>query len=360
MTTDPQNSASPADDAPQTNPLVGPPSDGPGRLPGTDDQQPAPEAEALTQRQVPQKGLDSGQDSGAKGESYGGNMSNSTQGSYRDSDRIENQLSSPGRGEFGPQGPGSTQGGYGDQFRGDETYNGELGRQGATRGGYDGGHPINNTGSEEQDPQGSTFGHQPGSPQAGTTVDPHYRNDNASPQAPSSGFSEDYGRTSLGGAAGARPAADKAGEPVRNQTEDYIPAQPDGSGLNPGVSYTPEPTRHGSGEGLNGLNEAGRPATGPAADRQEAAGSRTGYTKSAGEASFQGSETAGVGSRGGSYNDPVDTMNPAAGAASPTKDDYRRDRQDQTAQQTPKQDDDADYGPAPRRAADRNEEPDKQ
>ncbi|UOQ74156.1 hypothetical protein [Hymenobacter cellulosilyticus] len=115
---------------------------------------------------------------------WGGQFGNSVEPIYRDDDRRENQLASPGRGEFGPQGSGGTQGGYGNQYRADDVYGGQLGSQPVNTGGYQGGRPENNTGTDEYNPQGSTFGHEPATPLAGTTVDPHYRNDNASPPPP--------------------------------------------------------------------------------------------------------------------------------------------------------------------------------
>ncbi|MCB2379854.1 hypothetical protein LGH70_19815 [Hymenobacter sp. BT635] len=285
---------------------------------------------------------------------WGGQFGNSVQPIYHDNDRRENQLSSPGRGEFGAQGPGGTQGGYGNQYRADDVYGAQLGSQPVSSGGYVGGRPENNTGTDEYNPQGSTFGHEPATPLAGTTVDPHYRNDNASPQAPDSGFSADYGHSSLAGGQGS--GHDGGNGEQRNQSADYdyIPSQNDKRDEQPGTTYNPQPTVHGRTGELSGANEPG--------PNQEAAtptgsDSRTGYTRTEGEASYQGNSGEGIGSKGGSYNDPNTPMNPAADASSPTKDDYSRDVQNDAP--VPPHDNGTDYGTMPRRNAGRDNDADR-
>ncbi|TGE25861.1 hypothetical protein E5K00_11915 [Hymenobacter aquaticus] len=284
---------------------------------------------------------------------WGGNFGNSVQPVYHDDDRRENQLASPGRGEFGPQGPGGTQGGYGNQYRADDVYGAQPGTQPVSAGGYQGGRPENNTGTDEYNPQGSTFGHEPATPLAGTTVDAHYRNDNASPTAPDSGFSEDYGHSSLVGGAGTSHSGTSH---ERNQSADYgyIPSQKDQRDTQQGTTYNPQPTVHGRTGELNGANEPGpnREAATPTGSD-----SRTGYTRTEGEASYQGNSGEGIGSKGGSYNDPNTPMNPAAGASSPTKDDYSRDAQNDAP--VPPHDNGSDYGTMPRRNAGRDNDADR-
>ena len=80
------------------------------------------------------------------GGAYGGNFSNSTQDSYRDQARRENQDSDPNRGEFGVQDQGgTTHGGFGNQNRladyephntAEDQYYGGPGRPGAQDNAY--------------------------------------------------------------------------------------------------------------------------------------------------------------------------------------------------------------------------------
>jgi hypothetical protein len=284
---------------------------------------------------------------------WGGQFGNSVEPIYHDDDRRENQLSSPGRGEFGPQGSGGTQGGYGNQYRADDVYGAQLGAQPVSSGGYIGGRPENNTGTDEYNPQGSTFGHEPATPLAGTTVDPHYRNDNASPKAPDSGFSEDYGHSSLAG--GATNGPDGTSQ-ERNQSADYdyIPSQGSKHDEQQGTSYKPQPTVHGRTGELSGFNEPGpngesTPPTG--------SDSRTGYTRTEGEAGYQGNSSEGIGSKGGSYNDPNDSSNPAAGAGGEVQEAYSRDAQNEAP--VPPHDNGTDYGTMPRRNAGRDNDTDR-
>ncbi|PJJ58720.1 hypothetical protein [Hymenobacter chitinivorans] len=284
---------------------------------------------------------------------WGGQFGNSVQPVYHDADRLENQLASPGRGEFGPQDTGGTQGGYGNQYRANDVYGGQLGSQPVNTGGYQGGRPENNTGTDEYNPQGSTFGHATATPLAGTTVDPHYRNDNASPTAPDSGFSEDYGHSSLVGGAGNAQAGTSH---ERNQSADYdyIPSQGSARDEQPGTSYNPQPTVHGRTGELNGANEPGpnREAATPTGSD-----SRTGYTRTEGETSYQGNSGEGIGSKGGSYNDPNDSSNPAAADGGAAQQDYSRDAQNNAP--VPPHDNGSDYGTMPRRNAGRDNDADR-
>lgn len=295
---------------------------------------------------------------------WGGNFGNSMEPVYQDPDRAENQTAGPARGEFGAHGTGNTQGGYGNQFRADDIYSGQLGDQPVSSGGYRGGEPGRNTDSPEhmphvgppQHPEGMSHGTEPGTPLRGTTVDPTYRNDNDAPTGRDSGFSEDYGRSSLGGGGNQNgPSADPDHNPERrNQTEDSRPARPE-SNQPEGVAYRPAPVGS-SGSEIHGRDEAtvaGRSQDAQSGTGQEAdADARTGYVKSDGESGNMGNTAEGIGSRGGSYNDPNDNMNPDAGAGSANQGDYQR-AADNTAPAPPPASDGDDYMP-PRRNAGRD------
>lgn len=281
---------------------------------------------------------------------YGGNFGNSTQPVYHDDDRRENQLSGPGRGEFGPQDTGSTQGGYGAQYRADDVYGGQLGSQPINTGGYRGGRPEHNTGTDEFRPEGSTFGTEPGTPQSGTTVDSHYKNDNASPKS-GTGFSEDYGRTSLGGSGEFKAGANLPPN-QRNQTEDYRPSQ--NGHDSDGLAFQPMPTEPRTTE-LGGQHEpgpTGEPATG---DRKTDSASRTGYVATDGEGSQSGNVAEGLGSRGGSYDDANANKNTGGASA-----EELRQAANNEAPVPPRQGEDSDYGTMPRRNAGRDNDTDRQ
>ncbi|QIL75815.1 hypothetical protein [Hymenobacter sp. HDW8] len=293
---------------------------------------------------------------------YGGNFGNSTQPVFQDEDRLENQLSGPGRGEFGPQNVGSTQGGYGDQFRADEVYGGKLGTQQATRGGYEGGKPENNTAPTAAQyssaplpdhPEGSTFGNEPGTPRSGTTVDSHYENDNDSPRS-GAGFSEDYGRTSLGGSSSNTSSTAGVNLPPnqRNQTEDYRPSQ-EGHDSD-GLAFRPVATEPRTTE-LGGRDEPGPAGEPEAPTTSTGSASRTGYVESDGERSQSGDAAEGIGSRGGSYNDSNANKNTGGASA----EESRRAENNQ-APVPPRADDNSDYGTTPRRNAGRDNDPERQ
>ena len=283
---------------------------------------------------------------------YGGNFGNSTQPVYHDDDRRENQLSGPGRGEFGSQDMGTTQGGYGAQYRADDVYGGQLGAQPIDTGGYRGGRPEHNTGTDEFRPEGSTFGTEPGTPQSGTTVDPHYTNDNDSPRT-GAGFSEDYGRTSLGGrgaAGGSSTAGANLPPDQRNQTEDYRPSQ-DGHDSD-GLAFKPAPMGQRTTE-LGGHDEPG-PTGEPKTDAETGSTSRTGYVATNGEASQSGSIAEGLGSRGGSYDDANANKNTGGASA-----EELRQAENNQAPVPPHSGDDSDYGTMPRRNAGRDTDADQ-
>ncbi|HEX8427806.1 hypothetical protein [Hymenobacter sp.] len=242
----------------------------------------------------------------------GSEATNSITEAYDDEDRTENQQASPGRGEFGPHGQGHTQGGYGNQYRADEVYGGQLNPAAPTRGSYDGGKPENNTGSETSTPSNrstSAFGTQPSTPPAGSTVSPDYANDNDAPQQ-TGGYSEDYGRSSLvGSAATGNAGANLTGQ--RNQEESYIPADSKEAAATPG-GFQAIPAPVPNQPAVAGANEHTKSA--PAREADE---SRTGYVRTDGEQSEQGSTSTGIGSRGGSYNDPTGPKSDAPGQSGP-------------------------------------------
>ncbi|SNC75248.1 hypothetical protein SAMN06265337_2779 [Hymenobacter gelipurpurascens] len=248
----------------------------------------------------------------------------------------ENELQGPSRGEFGRQsGQGYTQGGYGNErSRGPESYAGALNTPAATTG-YDGEREQKPAGFVE--PMGSRYGSElPSSEtQKPSSVSSGFANDNAAPKGPDSGYSENYGTSSLGGA-GASSAEAQPEAHHRNQREDYTPGHPEGG---PGGLHT-------------GLGASG-PATGEQeAGTSETQGNRSGYNATGNSA--QGSEQKGFGTKGGSYNDEYDSANDAAQAGSPSRGDY--DKQDAAqnyggaASDRTDNPDSPDYGAAPRRA----------
>lgn len=243
----------------------------------------------------------------------GSDASNSTTDAFADEDRAENQQAGPDRGEFGAHGPGHTQGGFGNQFRGDEVYGGQVVPADATRGGYAGGTPENNTGSADSTPSNrstSAFGTQSGAPAEGSAVAPDYGNDNNAPQHTGGGYSEDYGRSSLAGIGGSNAGANLTGQ--RNQQEDsYLPADSKEEAAAPG-GFQADPAPVPNQPAVAGANEQGD--TTQARDADEA---RTGYVHNQGEHSEQGNTGAGLGSKGGSYNDPNGPKQDAPGQSGP-------------------------------------------
>jgi hypothetical protein len=252
-----------------------------------------------------------------------------------DANHDENELQGPSRGEFGRQSDqGYTQGGYGNErSRGPESYAGTLNTPASTTG-YDGEREQKPAGFVE--PLGSRYGSElPASAsQDPSSVSEGFANDNAAPKGPDSGYSENYGTSSLGGAAATGTSAEPNAQ-QRNQGEDYMPGRPEG--------------------GPSGL-QTGLGASGPATGQQEAGTSETRGTRSGYNAtgnSAQGSEQKGFGTKGGSYNDEYDSAKADGQQGSPSRGDY--DKQDAAqnyggaaGDRTDNQDS-PDYGPSPRR-----------
>lgn len=248
----------------------------------------------------------------------------------------ENELQGPSRGEFGRQSEqGYTQGGYGNErSRGPESYAGTLNAPAATTG-YDGEREQKPAGFQE--PKGSRFGAELPAADAQTpsSVSAGFANDNAAPKGTDSGYSENYGTSSLGGGV----AADASAQPEprqRNQREDYTPNHPEGG---------PRGLRTGLGDSNAG---SGQQEAGTTPER----GTRSGYDATGTTA--QGNEQKGFGTEGGSYNDEYDASNKSSTAGSPSRGDY--DKQDAAknyggaAGDRTDNPDSPDYGAAPRRA----------
>ena len=326
----------------------------------------------------------------------GGNFGNSTQGSYHDQDRRENQDSDANRGEFGAQDAGgTTHGGFGNQNRladyeprdsAEDGYYGGAGRPGLQDNAY-----RAYDGRDEQPDSRREYGFERGvnsprpadpavaaSPARGGSfsgpgadnrnqparADPNsaHQNDNGPAAGPDRGYAPDYGHTSLRPAAGAVPRNDPAGPARRNQTEDYQPAQAgaDGPGpreeRHPGYSTnTPElADRRGAGPSSSqGSGDLDREAPRSVPD------SRTGADRSGYVQDGAGDAAQGLGSRGGSYNDAYDDSKPGSTAGSPAKGDQRREDLDpnygaaaRKENRSPADDDQDDHG-APRRNAGR-------
>lgn len=257
--------------------------------------------------------------------SYGGNFGNSTQGSYRDQDRRENQDSDANRGEFGAQDlGGTTHGGFGNQNRradyepnnsAEDQYYGGPGRAGEQDNAY-----RSYDGRNERPDSRTAYGFEPGTTTgpAATGANAH-ENDNGSPTGPDSGYAADYGHTSLrstdagGQRDGAMPEVDH-----RNQTEDYRPAPSgtDSQGRREAGSYStnqPE-TADQRGQGYGDRDQLTSVPDNNTGDE------RNGYTQS--EAN-KGDVAQGIGSRGGSYNDAYDDSKPGSTTGSPAKGDQR-------------------------------------
>jgi len=335
-------------------------------------------------------------------DSYGGNFSNSTQGSFHDQNRRDNQDSDPNRGEFGAQDlGGTTHGGFGNQNRladyeprgsAEDRYYGGPGRPGEqdnayraydgqdarpdarTEYGLERGADAANTSGQAADP-GQVRGQRFEGPNADNRNQPDradansaHQVDNGSAQGPDSAYASDYGRTSRPGAA--PPASPPAEAGRRNQTEDYLPAQAgsDKQGRreeqHPGYSTNaPEMAdqrgqRPASGEGYGdrGRNEPTQTPDYRTGD------DRNGYADADAN---KGNSDKGVGSRGGSYNDAYDDSQPDSRTGSPAKGDQRVEDLDpnygSAAQQENRasaEDTNADHG-APRRNAGREGEADE-
>jgi len=301
-------------------------------------------------------------------DTYGGNFSNSTQSSYHDEDRRENQDSDPNRGEFGTQSQqGTTHGGFGNQNRladyephntAEDRYYGGPGAPGEQTNAY-----RAYDGRDERPDARVEYGFE-----AGTTVslDPAAKkndadsNDNGSPKGKDSGFAKDYGHTSLRAMQGLAPQGRAASPDRRNQTEDYMPApaSPDNTtagAADPGADGQRPVSSQGYGDrGRNQSNDAPDFNTG---------GARDGYVQP--EAN-KGDAAQGTGSRGGSYNDAYDDSQPNSRTGSPAKGEERSEDRSQnygssarTENRSAEGDDNAaDHG-APRRNAGRDGEADE-
>lgn len=255
----------------------------------------------------------------------------STQASFQDPDRLENQQSSPDRGEFGAHGHlGHTHGGYGNQVR---NLNPEPAREAAP--------PSDTTAHHDghQVPQGN------GDNGLGMGSATSQQNDNGSEVSNSAGYSADYGNTSGGSPLPAdRPVM--ANSSTRNQREDDHSSRGgyDNQGHPDDSNYRqPTPGATAASGAASAEDEAGRPANLPE-EANAGAGS-----------SYSGSTPDGHGSRGGSYNDEYDAANDNTKAGSPARGDYDSQDQSQNYGQQSRQENrpadekDTDYGSAPKR-----------
>ena len=344
-------------------------------------------------------------------ENYGGNFSNSTQDSYHDQARRDNQDSDASRGEFGVQSQqGTTHGGFGNQFReGITEHQGPANAQYYGEGNvssdsddfnayrtYDGRNerPDSRTefGFELGVAAGPTSGQSADRPQAsGSAFDgPNGDNrnqpdradansahqvDNGSVQSSTdTGFAADYGRTSLRGAAndnaGTGPQTNR--QPTgqhRNQTEDYLPVQAgfDKQGRPedqvPSYSNKAPVAKDERGERPNsslGYGDRGREE--PRRTPDFATGDdRNGYVE---PQANNGDTAQGIGSRGGSYNDAYDDGRPGSTGLSPAKGDLRsediaQNYGSEAREKNRSGDDDHDDHGAPRRNAGRDGEGDE-
>jgi hypothetical protein len=256
-------------------------------------------------------------------ETYGGNFSNSTQGSYRDEDRRENQDSDPNRGEFGTQGQqGTTHGGFGNQNRqaGYEPNNtaedkyyggpGAPGEQTNSYRAYDGRDARPDTRTEYGFEAGNTVSLDPSAKTTDT-------NDNGSPKGTDSGYANDYGHTSLRASAGSASQGDATGLDRRNQTEDYMPAPASPANATAGTA-NPE-TGGQRPASSQGYGDRGRDQSNETPDF-DTNNERNGYVQ---PTANNGDASQGTGSRGGSYNDAYDDSQPNSRAGSPAKGEER-------------------------------------
>ena len=244
---------------------------------------------------------------------YGGNFGNSTQASYRDQSRRDNQDSDANRGEFGAQDlDGTTHGGFGNQNRqadyeprgsAEDQYYGGPGRPGHQENAY-----RAYDGRDERPDNRSKYGFEPGTaqaPEAGLTSNPSnaHLNDNGAPKGPDSSYAADYGHTSLR-SDNASSSQNKGPATLdrRNQTENYLPAQAgyDNQGRHDEQQHPI--ARQGSAGGSNA----------------HVGDDRSGYVQDP-----SGDTAEGLGSRGGSYNDAYDDSKPGSTVGSPAVGDQR-------------------------------------
>jgi hypothetical protein len=302
---------------------------------------------------------------------YGGNFSNSTQGSYHDQARRDNQDSDASRGEFGAQDlGGTTHGGFGNQNRladyepnnsAEDRYYGGPGAPGPQDNAY-----RSYDGRDQRPDARTQYGFEAGVPTNQNFGAGHgLPNDNGSPQGTDSGYADSYGTTSLRatGTATAAPVADATVQPdQRNQTENYMPT--------PGApadkqQVAPAPTDPEIGghrpTSSQGYGDRGREQPRQAPDFATG-DERNGYAQNP-EAN-KGDASQGTGSRGGSYNDAYDDSQPGSRAGSPAQGEQRREDRAQNYGQQARQENrsgdanDADHG-SPRRNAGRDGEADE-
>ncbi|MBX0291031.1 hypothetical protein K3G63_11305 [Hymenobacter sp. HSC-4F20] len=221
-----------------------------------------------------------------------------------DPNHDQNEVAGASRGEFGRQSnQGVTQGGYGNEAsRGAATYAGSLDTPAPTTG-YIGereqrpaGFPDSSNGSYGTQPVGAT-------PPSTSAVGAEFANDNAAPKGSDSGYADNYGTSSLGGAHAGSGLPDTS---QRNQREDYRPNHPESGPQGQQTGVAPSNSSQGTNE----------------ADATPTAGSRSGY-QAAGSPDAQGSQQSGFGSKGGSYNDEYDAAESGDQTdSSPARGDY--------------------------------------
>ena len=292
------------------------------------------------------------------GATYGGNFGNSTQNSYHDQRRRDNQDSDANRGEFGVESQsGTTHGGFGNQNRvadyeprnsAEDRYYGGPGASGVQDNAYrayDGRDERTDARSEYGFERGTAPAPGGGKPTAAATAQrgelgspagdnrnqPNradaasaHQVDNGSRKGPDSGFAADYGHTSLPNAGAGRHPAQPVAE-HRNQTEDYLPTPSDtdsqGRAVAPAAGTDARGTQPASSEGYGDRSRHDQQET----PDYQTGNDRNGYT----QAQANNGDTAqGVGSRGGSYNDAYDDSKPGSTAGSPAAGDQRREDRD--------------------------------
>ena len=314
------------------------------------------------------------------GATYGGNFGNSTQDSYHDQARRDNQDSDANRGEFGAESQaGTTHGGFGNQNRvadyeprnsAEDRYYGGPGAPGVQDNAYraydgrderpdarteygfergtapapSGGEPVAAS-TAQRGELGSPAGDNRNQPDRADAASAH-QDDNGSRKGPDSGFAADYGHTSLPNAGADASSAQPVAE-HRNQNEDYLPtpSDTDSQGRATAPAATAADARGTQPASSEGYGDRGRNEPNAVPDFQTGS-DRNGYTQ---QPANNGDAAQGVGSRGGSYNDAYDDSKPGSNAGSPAVGDQRSE------------DLDANYGAAVReqnRASDEENEAD--
>jgi hypothetical protein len=321
----------------------------------------------------------------ATGAPYGGNFGNSTQDSYHDERRRDNQASDANRGEFGVESEaGTTHGGFGNQNRvadyeprnsAEDKYYGGPGAPGVQDNSYrnydgrderpdarteygfergtapapDSGEPVAAP-TAQRGQLGSPAGDNRNQPDRADAASAH-QDDNGSRRGPDTAYAADYGHTSLPDAAPATPEAQPVAE-HRNQNEDYMPtASGTDSQGRPTAPPAATDARGVQPASSEGYGDRGRQDQAKAPDYQTG-GERNGYTQ---EQANNGDAAQGIGSRGGSYNDAYDDSKPGSNAGSPAAGDQRHEDRDanygaaaREENRASKDENEADHG-APRR-----------